>query len=75
MKREIELSPEQNKVYKQMRKEALATLNGKTVTTATALSQLMRLHQITCGHFSANDGTIQNIKNNRITELLNVLDE
>ncbi len=75
MKREIELSPEQNKVYKQMRKEALATLNGKTVTTATALSQLMRLHQITCGHFSANDGTIQNIKNNRITELLDVLDE
>ena len=75
MKREIELSPEQNKVYKQMRKEALATLNGKTVTTATALSQLMRLHQITCGHFSANDGTIQNIKNNRITELLSVLDE
>ena len=70
MKREIELSPEQKKVYKQMRKEALATLNGKTVTTATALSQLMRLHQITCGHFSANDGTIQDIKNNRITELL-----
>ena len=75
MKREIELSPEQNKVYKQMRKEALATLNGKTVTTATALSQLMRLHQITCGHFSANDGTIQDIKNNRITELFSVLDE
>ncbi|HIN73644.1 MAG TPA: hypothetical protein EYM94_02505, partial [Gammaproteobacteria bacterium] len=31
MKRIIELTPEQKQVYEQMRKEALATLNGKTV--------------------------------------------
>jgi SNF2 family DNA or RNA helicase len=35
----------------------------------------MRLQQITCGHFKADDGTTQPIKNNRITELMNVLDE
>ena len=35
----------------------------------------MRLHQITCGHFSADDGTIQEIKNNRLAELLDVLEE
>ena len=75
MKREIELSPEQNKVYKQMRKEALATLNGKTVTTATALSQLMRLHQITCGHFTADDGSTQAVDSNRLNELMSVLEE
>ena len=43
-------------------KEALATMNGKTVTTMTALTPLMRLHQITCGHFAADDGTVQEIK-------------
>ena len=75
MKREIQLTDEQKKLYKQMRQEALATLNGKTVTTMTALTQLMRLHQITCGHFSADDGSIQEIKNNRLSELLDVLDE
>ena len=75
MKREIELSKEQKKLYEQMRKEALATLNGKTITTMTALTQLMRLHQITCGHFSADDGTIQNIKNNRLSELMNIIEE
>ena len=75
MKREIQLTSEQKKLYEQMRKEALATLNGKTVTTMTALTQLMRLHQITCGHFSADDGTIQEIKNNRLAELLDVLEE
>ena len=75
MKREIQLTPEQQKLYKQMRQEALATLNVKTVTTMTALTQLMRLHQITCGHFSADDGSIQEVKNNRLSELLDVLDE
>ena len=75
MKREVQLTPEQKKLYEQMRKEALATLNGKTVTTMTALTQLMRLHQITCGHFAADDGTIQEVKNNRLAELLDVLEE
>ena len=75
MKRQIKLSSEQLRLYDQMRKEALATLNGKKVTTVNALTQLMRLHQITCGHFTADDGTTQRIPNNRISELMDVLDE
>ena len=75
MKRQIKLSSEQLKLCDQMRKEALATLNGKKVTTVNALTQLMRLHQITCGHFTADDGTTQRIPNNRISELMDVLDE
>jgi SNF2 family DNA or RNA helicase len=75
MKRNIKLSPDQNKLYMQMKETALANLNGKQVTTVNALTQLMRLHQITCGHFTADDGTTQLIDNNRIDELMNVLDE
>ena len=75
MKRQIELSEEQKKVYRQMKQMALAELNGKVVTTATALTQIMRLQQITCGHFRADDGSIQDIKNNRLKELMDVLDE
>ena len=75
MKRQINLSPDQHKLYEQMRKEALATLNGKKVTTVNALTQLMRLHQITCGHFTSDDGVTQPIKNNRIDELMDILEE
>ena len=75
MKRVIELSKEQRELYAQMKKMALAMLNGKVVTTKTALTQIMRLHQITCGHFTADDGSVQDIKNNRLDELMNVLDE
>ena len=75
MKRQIKLTKEQQKVYDQMKKEALAFFNGKRVTTVSALTQLMRLHQITCGHFTSDDGSTQVIKNNRINELMDVLDE
>jgi SNF2 family N-terminal domain. len=52
MKRIVQLSDEQKKVYSQMKQTALAFLNGKAATTATVMTQLMRLHQITCGHFT-----------------------
>jgi len=75
MKRTIELTKEQKKVYEQMKKEALAMMNGKVVSTANVLTQLMRLQQITCGHFVADDGSTQKIKNNRLNELMDVLEE
>ena len=74
-KRHIILTSEQRKAYDQMKKAAMAVLNGKVTTTMTVLTQLMRLHQITCGHFTADDGSIQLIENNRIKELMNVLEE
>jgi len=75
MKRTVELTKEQKEVYVQMKKMALAIFNGKAVTTKTALTQIMRLQQITCGHFTADDGTMQDIKNNRVDELMDVLEE
>ena len=75
IKRQISLSPDQRKLYEQMKKEAMAILEGKQSTTVNALTQLMRLQQITCGHFTADDGTIKPISNNRITELMDVLEE
>ena len=75
MKRVITLTPEQEKVYKQMKQMALAQMNGKVTSTVNALTQLMRLHQITCGHFKADDDSIQPIKNNRLSQLLEVLEE
>ena len=74
-KRQITLSADQRKIYTQMKETALAHLNGKVTSTMTVLTQLMRLHQITCGHFTADDGTTQKIANNRLSELMNVLDE
>ncbi len=75
MKRHVALTPDQKKIYDQMKKQAIAVLNGKVTSTMTVLTQLMRLHQITCGHFTADDGTTQAVDSNRIKELMGVLDE
>ena len=75
MKRYISLTNDQKKVYQQMKKAAMAVLNGKVTTTMTVLTQLMRLHQITCGHFTDDDGSTQAVDNNRLNELMNVLAE
>jgi SNF2 family DNA or RNA helicase len=75
IKRTIQLSPDQQKLYQQMKEKALAVLNGKMVSTTTVMTQLMRLQQITCGHFTADDGSTQEIPNNRINELIDLLYE
>ena len=75
MKRIIELTDEQKKLYKDMKEKALAILNGKVVTTMTVITQMMRLHQITCGHFKSDDGDVQTVKSKRLDELMSVLDE
>jgi SNF2 family DNA or RNA helicase len=75
MKRTIQLTEEQKKVYRQMKEIALATLNGKITTTHNVITQLMRLHQITCGHFKSDDGQTQKIASNRLDELMDVLSE
>ena len=75
IKRHISLTADQQKVYKQMKEEALAILNGKVTTTMTVLTQLMRLHQITCGYVTADDGSTQEVESNRMTELMSVLEE
>ena len=75
IRREVELTEEQSKAYSTMKSAALALLKGKMATAPHVLTQMMRLHQITCGHLKNDDGTITEIKNNRLKELINLLDE
>ena len=75
VKHYVELTKEQKKVYEQMKKEAIAFLDGKMQSTATVMTQLMRLHQITCGHFTADDGTIKDLPCSRLGELMDILEK
>ena len=76
MKMSVELTAEQKKIYTQMKQMALAMLDdGKVMSTVNVMTQLMRLHQVTCGHFKADDNTITHLKNNRLDELMSLLEE
>ena len=71
--REIELTGIQRKLYNEMRKYALSQLDGKVCSTSTVMVQLLRLHQISCGYHPNDDGTVQELPCNRLTELMDIL--
>jgi len=75
-RRDVELTPEQTRAYDEMKRMAFSEFeNGQLMTTNNALTQLMRLHQIVCGHAKTDDGTVIDIPSNRIKELLETLEE
>ena len=75
-KREVALTKEQEKAYKQMKQLALAQLeNGELATTHSVLTQIMRLQQICCGHLTDDEGKIHDLSSNRIKSLLDLCEE
>jgi len=74
-KRFVELSDEQTKAYAEMKANAMAMLQGQSATALNVLTQLIRLHQITCGHMKTDEGNIIELKNSRLDELMQILGE
>tara|TARA_Y100000385_G_scaffold282354_1_gene336648 strand:+ start:7114 stop:8562 length:1449 start_codon:yes stop_codon:yes gene_type:complete len=75
MYREVELTPDQKKVYKELSDLAVSTIDGNVLSVDTVLTQMLRLHQITCGHYKSDDDVVIPLANNRLTELMQVLEE
>ena len=76
IKRYVPLTDEQERMYKQMKKLALAKLeSGELATTASVLTQIMRLQQICCGFLQPDEGEIEVLDNNRLKELLEITEE
>ncbi len=71
----MDLTPEQTKAYNEMKALALAQIDGGIVSTVNALTQIMRLHQIVCGHVKLDDGTVVELPNKRMDELLAIVEE
>ena len=75
-RREVELTPEQKKVYKQLKDYAIAELTSHELVSVTSvLTQILRLHQVVCGFVKHDQGEEVEIKSNRLDELLDVLSE
>ena len=74
-KRFVDLTDEQQEAYVQMKANALTVLKGESTTALNVLTQIIRLHQITCGHMKADSGETLDLKNNRLDELMQILGE
>ena len=60
----VDLNDEQQRVYKELRKEFISEIQGKTVTAPYVLTRLMRLSQVTAGFIKAEDQEEINFESN-----------
>lgn len=76
MSRDVDLTPDQEKYYKDMKEKALLLLDSNMVTVSMAMVQLQKLHEITCGFLSDPDSDrVYELPNNRMQEMFDILEE
>jgi len=73
--RYVELTDEQRRIYKDLTKQCLAQVSPGMVTVTTALTMMLRLHQVVLGYVALDDGNLQPIPNNRLKVLQELIEE
>lgn len=73
---DVELTDEQRRLYAEMKAKSTAELeSGDHVVSTAVISQMIRLHQIVCGHVKDENGVVHDIPSNRIQTILDLLEE
>jgi SNF2 family DNA or RNA helicase len=76
MRRDVEMTPEQKRIYESILAFAVAHLGEQEYVTATlVITQILRLHQVICGHTTSDNGEQISIPENRTGQLLELLEE
>jgi len=74
--RYVGLSREQIQHYTSLKSAAIAILDsGELISAAAAMTQLLRLQQLLCGHLKTDDGEIVEIPSKRLTALTECIEE
>ena len=69
------MSDEQKRVYKDLQKQAKASLSKGTVTITHLITQIIRLHQVSCGFVGLDGGGLTELPSQRLPELMEILEE
>ena len=74
--RQVQLTPDQVRIYDEIKEYALAHLGDNDFMTApNVMTQLIRLQQVLSGHTKTDEGKLVEIKDNRLTELMECLED
>ena len=78
--RKIEMTPEQKKIYNEIKKYAITDLydeqeQRQQVSVTSVLTKMLRLHQISCGYTTTDTGENIELKSTRLEELMSILEE
>jgi len=73
---DVEMTKEQQRAYDDMKAYFSAQHDeGQIVSASTVVVQMLKLHQIICGHTSTEEGIKVSFPENRTKELLNILSD
>jgi len=76
VQRNVEITTEQKNMYEKLKKEARAIIHSDEVSFANKLTEIIKLHQVTCGFVKTNNGEVHKFdKNPKLKELASVLEE
>lgn len=74
--RYVEMTPEQKRIYNALREEAIVELQGgATATALLAITKLVKLHRVVCGHLKDDEGNTIAIESLRINEMMKSIEE
>ena len=73
--RYVSMTPDQQKMYEEIRQEAITVLQGSLVTTQNALTQMLRLQQVLSGHMKTDEGEIITFPSKRLNAVTDILSE
>ena len=74
--RHVQLTPDQQRLYTEIKEYALAHLGEDGFMSApNVMTQLLRLQQVLSGHTKTDEGKLVEIKDNRLTELMDCLED
>lgn len=76
MSRDVELTNEQRRVYKDLREQAMSMMaDGSFVNTESVIQQLIRLHQVNLGYVVDENGQVHHLPERRTDALVEVLEQ
>lgn len=71
----VDLTDEQKQHYKSLKENAFTAFEDEIITTKIALTLILRLQQLLCGHLTDDNGQAHKVKHNRLDVLSDIIDE
>lgn len=72
---EVEMTKEQRRMYDEIKAYATTELDGSHVTATAVITQILRLHQMMCGHVVDEQGKTIVVPSKRLKTLIERLDQ
>jgi hypothetical protein len=75
--REVTMTEHQRRMYSELKTHAVTRLEeaGPHVSASIVITQMLRMHQVLCGHVRDEEGNLHVVEDNKTSELLELLED